>query len=367
MQLTTKKQQLVSGFSNNCPTTQTTLPAVTLMLEHHWYIACEIKSIARKPHAFSAFNKRLVAFRGSDGKVAVLDDRCAHRNAPLSAGFVDGNLLRCPYHGWGYNSDGVAEDIPACPSQAPAASKPCIKSWSAIEQDGYVWFSLTDQPATERPMPFAHINESGWTTFTMKTRFAGSVESCLENFLDCPHATFVHNFWFRKPTAKAVHAKVNATSDGAVASYFDEPREGSVVWKFLSRSKSTMEHTDRFIAPATTKVDYIFSDKRHYIITSSCTPVSESETCVYTAITFRFGKIGWFIRLFFEPLSRWIIRQDVDMVALQQKNLEHFGSKHYNIIEQDLLFKHITNWRRSIEKGTPSPTINEPKNIELRL
>jgi len=154
--------------------------------------------------------------------------------------------------------------------------------------------------------------------------FDGSVESCLENFLDCPHATFVHNFWFRKLTARSLQATVTATDDGAVASYYDEPREGSVVWKFFSKSNSTMQHTDRFIAPSTTRVDYIFSDKRHYVITSSCTPLSESKTCVYTVITFRFGRIGWFVRLFFEPLSRWIIHQDVNMVALQQDNIERF-------------------------------------------
>ena len=337
------------------------------MLEHHWHISCESKSIARRPHAFQAFDKKLVAFRGANGNVAVLDDRCAHRNAPLSAGFIDGELLRCPYHGWGYNNKGVAEDIPACPVQSPIAKKPCVKSYSAIEQDGYVWFALTDSPAAEKPLPFAHIQDNGWTTFRMNTLFDGSVESCLENFLDCPHATFVHKFWFRKPTAKPVHTEVSTTSDGAIVSYFDEPREGSVVWNSLSKSSSTMEHTDRFIAPSTTKVDYIFSDQRHYIITSSCTPISDTKTAVYTVITFKFGRIGWLVRLFFEPLSRRIIRQDVDMVALQQKNLESFGGKHYNIIDQDLLFKQITDWRRSIEKGAPPPDIAEPKAVELRL
>ena len=88
------------------------------MLENYWYIACSSKSISKKPHAFKAFNKSLVAFRGTDGVVAVLEDRCAHRNAPLSKGFIDNGLLRCPYHGWGYRTDGVAADIPACPDQS---------------------------------------------------------------------------------------------------------------------------------------------------------------------------------------------------------------------------------------------------------
>jgi len=337
------------------------------MLDHYWYIACQSKVIAKKPHAFQAFGKKLVAFKNKNGEIAVLDDRCAHRNALLSAGFIDGHLLRCQYHGWGYNTDGVAEDIPACPDQASVEMKPCTRTYPAVEQDGYVWFSLADKPATDAPVPFTHCDDAGWTTFRMNTLFQGSVESCLENFLDCPHATFVHNFWFRKPMAKLTRAEVLVTDDGAQATYFNEPREGSVVWNLLSKQNSTMQHTDRFIAPATTKVDYIFSDRRHYIITSSCTPISDTETRVHTVISFRFNSIGWFIRLFFEPLSRWIIRQDVGMVALQQKNLDAFGHKRYNIIEQDLLFSHITKWRRSIEQHKTMPRPTEVKVVELRL
>ncbi len=86
-----------------------------------------------------------------------------------------------------------------------------------------------------------------------------------------------------------------------------------------------MRHTDRFIAPATSRVDYEFSDGRYYIITSSCTPVGAHETQVYTVISFRFGRIGALVRLFFEPLSHVIIRQDTRMLRLQQANLRRFG------------------------------------------
>ena len=85
------------------------------MLEHHWYIACATETVYKKPHAFRAFNKSLVAFKTGDEVVAVLEDRCAHRNAPLSAGFMDGDLLSCPYHDWGYQADRVVGNIPASP------------------------------------------------------------------------------------------------------------------------------------------------------------------------------------------------------------------------------------------------------------
>lgn len=201
----------------------------------------------------------------------------------------------------------------------------------------------------------------------MDNVFAGPVETCLENFLDCPHATFVHRFWFRKPTMKPVRAVVRHTEDGAEAEYFDEPREGSVVWTMLSRKRSTMRHTDRFIAPSTSRVDYAFSDTRYYVITSVCTPISDKQSRVHTVISFRYGRLGWLVRLFFEPLSRWIIRQDVHMVAMQQQNIDRFGEPRYAVVAQDLLYNHIVRWRTAIRHNQSPPEAGEPEEIHLRL
>ena len=48
-------------------------------------------------------------------------------------------------------------------------------------QDGYVWLCI-GTPATPEPLPFACLDEAGYTTFRMKTRFAAPVDWCLENF-----------------------------------------------------------------------------------------------------------------------------------------------------------------------------------------
>jgi phenylpropionate dioxygenase-like ring-hydroxylating dioxygenase large terminal subunit len=45
-------------------------------------------------------------FRGTDGKLAVVENRCAHRQLRLSVGSVEGCNLVCAYHGWSYDGDG---------------------------------------------------------------------------------------------------------------------------------------------------------------------------------------------------------------------------------------------------------------------
>jgi len=337
------------------------------MLEDYWYIACSAAAIRSKPVGFKAFGHPLVAFRGKDGTPGVLADRCAHRNAALSGGVVQDGLLQCPYHGWQYSNDGKLAKLPVCPADSPHSDTISVPAWPCVEQDGYIWFSLSNTPATPQPPRFANKSEPGWTSFTMDTLFDGPVDTCLENFLDCPHASFVHKHWFRTPAQKPVTAQVRVNDDGAEAEYFDEPRKSSVVWSLLSKDKSTMRHVDRFIAPATSRGDYEFSDKRYYIITSCCTPINETQTRVHTVISFRFGGMGWLIKLFFKPLSKRIIAQDVDMVREQQANIERFGGKRYQVIEQDLLYRHIVQWRNKIEKNEPLPEPSDGDKVNLVL
>jgi hypothetical protein len=54
-----------------------------------------------------------------------------------------------------------------------------------------------------------------------------------------------------------------------------------------------MVHTDKYYIPNITRVDYSFGASG-FVITSQCTPVSATDTWVYTAISYRlpFGATG---------------------------------------------------------------------------
>ncbi len=52
------------------------------------------------------WNSPIAIFRGNDGKVRALENRCAHRQIRLTSGIVDGNDIICQYHGWTYDGCG---------------------------------------------------------------------------------------------------------------------------------------------------------------------------------------------------------------------------------------------------------------------
>ena len=335
-----------------------------MSLKNHWYIAATEAAVRKKPQAVQIFGQHYVVFHTQNNQYAALLDCCPHRNVPLSGGKAISGNIECPYHGWQFDGAGKLAHIPATPSCCHDVHIPTAH---AIAQDGYVWLCI-GEPARKKPLPFPHLNEAGWTTFRMNKHFHAPVAQCLENFLDCPHAVYVHRGLFRSPTRQAMQAELRYLDDGAEVEYHGEPRQQSVVWDTLQNSHTQMRHTDRFIAPNTSRVDYIFSDSKHYIITSSCTPINDNETQVHTVISYKYGKLAPLIRLFFQPLSHIIIGQDIKMLKRQHDTIQRFGGKpRFYRSQADLLLPAIEAWRKALDENTAPPEAGKSEMRELFL
>lgn len=78
-----------------------------------WYPVALSRSVRKRRVVATAFaGERIALYRGESGAVHALEDRCAHRQVPLSMGVVDGEKLRCCYHAWAYRGDGRISQIP---------------------------------------------------------------------------------------------------------------------------------------------------------------------------------------------------------------------------------------------------------------
>jgi phenylpropionate dioxygenase-like ring-hydroxylating dioxygenase large terminal subunit len=333
-------------------------------LKDNWYIAAESSEVGSRPVAANVYGERVVLFRGENREVVALEDRCAHRNMPLSQGRVAGNCIECPYHGWQYDAGGACVVMPSLGSgvQLPRHK---VRQFPVRERDGFVWTYMGKDFPKDEPFRFPHYGERGWTSFRMKTRFAGTVESCLENFLDCPHTVFVHKGWFRNHDQRQLTAVVCANGKEVRVDFQGEPITQSLVSRLFFPKGRELRHTDRFIMPNVSRVDYDFGPERHFIITSQCTPISEYETEVYTMISFKFGAIGALVRLVLEPICRKIIRQDVDVLKAQTEQLKRFGGPRFAHIETDLLGLQIHSLRRRAEQDQPPREHEDQRAITI--
>lgn len=338
-----------------------------MSLRNAWYIACTSSALKRRPLAVTLFSVRVVLWRDESGRAHVFEDRCPHRSAPLSEGFVKNGCLVCPYHGWSFGDDGKCTHIPALSGEATIPEVARARPYPVLEQQGYVWVWPGDAEATGQPFQFPHLGESGWITFRMRTRFDSSVEACLENFLDCPHTATVHRGWFRNPDTRELSATVKRHAGGVDVTFADEPVTDSLVSRLLYPKGLPLRHTDRFIMPNVSCVDYEFGPQHHYIITSHAVPISDSQTEVFTVITFRHGRIGWLMRLMFEPMSRHIIQQDVDILKKHGDNVRRFGQEKQTHVETDLISLHMQSLRRLAARADPMPAETSERVIRIRF
>ncbi len=321
-----------------------------MSLKDYWYIAAQSRELKSKPLAISMYGEQLCLFRRNETEVAALEDRCAHRNMPLSQGRVFAGCVECPYHGWQYDANGACVHVPSL-GETARLPRHEVRAFPAREQDGFVWVYLGSEAPACGPPRFPHYGESGWTTFFLRNRFAGGVESCLENFLDCPHTVFVHKGWFRSHDNRELKALGRTMDDEISVEFQGEPIGKSLVSRLFFPKGKELRHTDRFLMPNLSRVDYEFGPDRHFIIVSQCTPIGEYETEVYTAITYRFGRIGALVRWLLEPVCRKIIRQDVDVLRTQTEQIRRFGGPRFSHVETDLLGLKIQSMRRRADQS----------------
>lgn len=347
-------------------------------LKDYWYVACLSSELtSKRPLARTLFGTPLVLFRDAQGRPAALFDRCLHRNARLSAGDTFDGRLGCPYHGWVYDASGACVEIPSLgPSQRGAALsddgharaglslRPCdvgrVRAFATREQDGLVFVFPGDDASKARAPPFAvpHWGDPRWTCYFMVTRFPNGVTNLVENFMDVPHTVFVHKGWFRDRRRTRVPATVARTRADVLVTYEQENDQLTGAGFLLNPTGEAMVHTDHFIAPNVTRVDYLWGARSGYVISSQVTPVGPLESLVFTSISYRLpvdlpkNLVARGLRRFMKWYTTQVIGQDVDIMRVQREGLTHApGGLEFASTEADLLHADIEAVRAWLRDG----------------
>ena len=339
-------------------------------LHENWYVAALSREVtSRKPRASTIMEVPLVLFRDAEGRPRALLDRCLHRNAPLSAGALFDGCIGCPYHGWTYNGAGEVVLVPSESHEPSPRPGLAVRSFPAQERDGLVWVYMGDEhdgaAPVNQPFRMPHAGEPGWASYYMVTDFAGDVTDLVENFMDVPHTEFVHAGWFRSASnAKDVEVTVERTRDAVHVEYFKPDDSLGFANRLLNPDRKPLRHTDRFYMPNVTRVDYMWGERRGFVITSQITPITRVRARVYTAITFRFGVFNLLARLALPAYTRTVIRQDVRIMALQTANLTRFGGRCFNGTAADTIHRAIESLRDHAAGGEAGPP-PEPMSVRL--
>lgn len=163
-----------------------------MFIKNCWYVAAwanEVTEGSLLPRRL--LDEPVVFYRHGDGKPVALADRCAHRLAPLSLGRIEGDQLRCMYHGLMFNPQGVCVEIPGQSSIPPNT---CVRSYPVVERDKLLWIWMGERDrADETLIPaIPAFSDPAWPMKPGSMHFQANYLYVLDNLLDFSHLSYVH-------------------------------------------------------------------------------------------------------------------------------------------------------------------------------
>ena len=163
-----------------------------MFIQNCWYVAGWSKDVGRDLLGRILLNEYVVLYRSENGKPVALENRCPHRNLPLSEGKLIGNEIECGYHGLVFNDQGKCVHLPGSET-VPEWAK--VKCYPVTESNGWVFYWPGDPALADEALipkyPKQNENEE-WVRAQGQTYVKAGYRLVLDNLLDLSHLTYVH-------------------------------------------------------------------------------------------------------------------------------------------------------------------------------
>jgi phenylpropionate dioxygenase-like ring-hydroxylating dioxygenase large terminal subunit len=298
-----------------------------MFIRNGWYVGALSSELGR-PVGRTLLGQAVAMFRGEDGRVAAIADRCAHRAAPLSAGRVVGQHLQCPYHGYRFGADGVCAHIPG-QEKIPAAAR--VRAWPVVERAGFVWLWMGERAAADESLipDFSSNDKPGWAGVSMHMPARASYLLLVENLLDLSHVAFVHGDTIGSDDTSARLSlergagfvrSIRASTDiptppHNIAQGFAPRCDQTKIMHFTPPGIVTLEITTTERAGAGSKA-------MHILLHNAMTPQTDGSCHYFWASTRDFQTDDASVSDFFRDITRRAFEEDLAILALQQASID---------------------------------------------
>jgi 5,5'-dehydrodivanillate O-demethylase len=178
------------------------------LLRQFWHpvaVSHGVKPGAARP--LRVMGEDLTLYRGESGHPYIVGGQCAHRRTQLHTGWVQGEEIRCMYHGWKYRGTGQCMEAPA---EGPAAAARIrIAGYSVKEYCGliFVYMGPGSPPAFDLPRKQS-FEKPGLIVMARIQVWPCNWFQMIENSLDAVHVSFVHLAGRVGPFGEAVTAAI---------------------------------------------------------------------------------------------------------------------------------------------------------------
>ncbi len=187
------------------------------------------------------WGRSFAVYRGSDGNLRALENRCAHRQLKLTLGNVEGCNLTCGYHGWCFDGEGRLASIPhdLFGQKFPSLR---VGSYPVKVRYGLIWLFPGDPALAEvRRIPDIPDLEgpNRWACVPIDATWRAHHSMIIDNVSD-----FSHEYLHRKyrPFADARLTRCEMVGDKVFVSY-DTRVGGAAASLFIGKHVDT-NHMD---------------------------------------------------------------------------------------------------------------------------
>jgi len=290
-----------------------------------WYFAGLSSDVARgKMVRREIAGEPISLGRKDDGSVFALRDICPHRAAPFSAGCIKDGTVECPYHGWRFGiDDGACKEIPALTSeQSMETEKIKVRTYPTREEGELIWVYIAKDkrfngtPKINPPsFPFANRRAIMDDDLILNCH----VDHAVIGLMDPAHGPYVHRQWWWR-SEKSIHEKTKAFEprERGFAMAAHTPSSNSFAYKLLG-GKPITEIT--FQLPGI-RTEEIKVGKKTLLSFTAVTPIDDGHTHI-RQIFFTDKILIKVLASFLKPFAQTFLRQDGDMVDLQQMGLKY--------------------------------------------
>lgn len=248
-------------------------------LRDFWYPVIPLDNLRSGPQPFTLLGVRLVLWLDEIGRPAAALDRCCHRWALLSKGWVEKGNVVCPYHGWAYAKNGKCVSLPQQPHKKISESIG-IPAFHCDEKFGYVWVCL----GTPR-LDIVRVPEASDPSYRFFPCFYEvwntSSQRVVENELDMAHFAVIHRGTFGDPaTPNPLTQEIeelDAYSIRVVADLSVRPPEQQRKNTAEKMEVSTRRMDVVWTAPFCIRLGLFYPSGLHHVILNYPTPISDNQ------------------------------------------------------------------------------------------
>lgn len=213
-----------------------------------WYVcAWPYEILSDKLLARTICGQPLVLFRDASGEAVALEDRCCHREMPLSRGWMEQCTVRCGYHGMRFDGTGQCVEVPGQDFIPPGAK---VKNFPTVERHGWIWLWPGDAAGADPakiPAMFERNAHPDWTSVGGITYVKGHYELLSDNLLDLTHEAYIHRDSLGNQAVVEHPIEVTHAANSVTVQRFIWDHSPAPFWKaMLNRKLGTDVNADRW-------------------------------------------------------------------------------------------------------------------------